>query len=210
MLLALLACYPDQQTRAADNELPTPDNAAIAEFVTAYYKTPPAERRQYVIDTEDFDAGQERYYRNNTKSPDDVQCKVNSVTAGPKPNYLTVRVQRKVVVGTSEQMDVIDCFLFKTKNGLKADWGATIGYNAAGSTAWRAGKDDTLTLRVTARLGTYYNFGYTNANETHYSILLFDTSSGNEVRLHGYALKDSQPGRKLFEILKDEQNTKQW
>jgi hypothetical protein len=98
---------------------------------------------------------------------------------------------------------VLEYYLVKTKVGLKIDWSANAGYNPVAFKAWVAGTDKSLMLRTEAKLSDYFNYHYREAKGTHYSISLKDNYGKRFDSFHGNAAKDSDVGRKLFEILKD-------
>lgn len=182
--------------------VPVPDKETIAKFLTAYLKTPYADRGKYVTDTAEFEKVQERYYK-GTPMADDLEVVVTSVKIGPKADYLTV-VSRITGTVLGQKRDLGgSSYLLNTKQGLKFDWSANVGYNPVGFKAWAAGTETTYTVRAEAKLDDYYNYHYGRAKGTHYSVSLSDRLG--EFSFHGYVTKDSALGKKLFEILKDGQ-----
>jgi hypothetical protein len=172
---------PEQRKRTGDSESiktpqtgedykpSAPDKEVIAKFLMAYYNTPFADRGKYVLDPEEFEKGQETYYKGQPII-DEVQTVVSSVKAGPKADYLTVVERYSYTSNGKKVAGANKMYLVNTKNGLKVDWAANTGYNPVGFMAWAAGTDDTLTLRVTARLSDWYYYRYSQAQATHYSV----------------------------------------
>jgi hypothetical protein len=188
----------------ATNESSAPDKGAIAKFLTAYQKTPFADRGKYVLDPEESEKARETYYKDQPMA-DEIQTVVSSVKAGPKADYLTVVARYSYTSAGRTTSVMCNDYLAVTKNGLKVDWAANVGYNAVGIKAWAAGTDRTFTLRVKAKLSDIYSDSdqYRQAKETHYSVYLQDNYFYDV--LHGYVPKDSDLGKKFFEILKDGQ-----
>jgi hypothetical protein len=102
-------------------------------------------------------------------------------------------------------------YLVDTQNGLKVDWAANVGYNPVGFKAWAAGGNGFCTLRVEAQLSDHYELAedvwhYREfQKKTHYSI---DCKAYPSDSFYGYVLKNSDLGKKLFDILKDGQSHK--
>lgn len=195
------------QTGADDKKPPAPDKQAIAEFLTAYQKTPFPERGKYVTHPKEFEKLQETHYKDR-RIADEVQTTVTSAKAGPKADYLTVVARHKITLDGKKGTVVFDYYLVNTKKGLKIDWMATIGYNPVGFKAWAAGTDHTLTVRAEAELSDYYNYHYGDAQDTHYSVKFVENYVNRSDRFHGYVSKDSDLGKNLFEIVKDGQRHK--
>ncbi len=175
--------------------------------MTAYLKTPFADRGRYLTDPEEFEKVQETYYKGQS-IPDEAHVTVTSVKRGPKADYLTVVARFKISSDGETNTAVWDYYVLVSKDGLKYDWAASTGFNAVPFTTWAVGTDDTLTLRVQAELDDYYNCQYSEAKKTHYSIS-FEANSGNRsASIHGYVTKGSDLGKKLFDIVKDGQKNK--
>jgi hypothetical protein len=189
--------------RADDKPVAT-DSETIAKFLTTWQMTPFADRGRYVTDPADYGKGQSAYY-NRWSIPDDVETTVSSVTAGPKPDYLTVMAKVSGTANGRKGSSVLSVYLVNAKAGLKVDWAASVGYNPVAFKAWAAGNDETLALRAEATLSDYYNYQYRSAKATHYSISFEDHFANRRDRFHGYVPKDSALGKKLFDLVKDGQ-----
>ena len=197
---------PEQPPEQGKRTGAVPDKGAIAKFLTAYYKTSFADRGRYVLDPKEFENLQETYYKGaRALIPDEIQTAVSSAKAGPKPDYLTVVATFNYTLGGNKATEVQEVYLVDTKDGLKFDWTANVGYNPTGFNAWAAGTDHTLTLRVEAKLTDFYNYHYSEARETHYSLSLQNKYGDRWDFFYGYVSKDSDLGRKLFEVVKDGQ-----
>ena len=178
------------------------DKEAVEKFLTAYYKTPYADRGKYVLDPEEFEKVQETFYKGKL-IPDDLQTVVSSVRAGPRADYLTAVASFNYTMAGKKQAETKETYLVDSKNGLKVDWAANAGYNPVGFKAWAAGTDDTFTLRVEAELSDLYSSQYEGAQKTHYSVSFSGNYGDRHDSFWGYVLKKSELGEKLFEILKD-------
>jgi hypothetical protein len=90
----------------------------------------------------------------------------------------------------------------ETKDGFRIDWPASVGYNETPlKTLTVKHPDKSVNLRVECEIDTYFNFEYLNSKETHYSIKVMEQYPLSVA--HGYILKSSEQGEKLFKILKD-------
>jgi tetratricopeptide (TPR) repeat protein len=89
-----------------------------------------------------------------------------------------------------------------TKDGYKVDWEATMGHNETPFKVFVAtAKQGAIRLRVLCKVDTYFNFEYSDCQQTHYSVSL--TTKEPYEFLHGYIAKDSASGERLFKLLKD-------
>ncbi len=89
-------------------------------------------------------------------------------------------------------------YVKNTKDGMKIDWEAAVGYNEMSWNAFKASRPTKpVTMRAVAILDDYYIFAFRNAERTHYSIR-FPLEGVN-----GYVRKDSRLGKRLFDTLKD-------
>jgi hypothetical protein len=189
---------------ATEPEHPAPDNETVANFLTAYRKTPFAERGKYVTDPKKYDELQEVYYQDSL-IPEEIQCIVKTVKTGPKANYLTVTVSIKYTLDGKEGTEPGKYYLVTTKDGLKIDWLAIVGYNPVGFKEWAAGTNGTLTLSVEAELSDYYNYQFAGAADTHYSVQFHEEFGNRDDQFYGYVSKTSDLGKQMFKIVKDGQ-----
>lgn len=94
--------------------------------------------------------------------------------------------------------------LKKTADGLKIDWRSSAGYNPVSIAAFQAQRSKKPQLfRLWAKLTSYYNFDYDDAEKTHQSIDLRDK---NRATLTGYILRTSPTASALLDVLKDGQS----
>ena len=90
-------------------------------------------------------------------------------------------------------------YVKNTRDGLKIDWEASTGFNEMSWSGFLALRPTTpMIFRVNAQISDYYNYEFSGAHNTHYSIRLPEVYS-----VYGYARKNSPLGRQLFDILKD-------
>jgi len=136
------------------------DKDGIAKFLTAYQKTPFADRTTYVLDPVEFEKVQGTFYKGAAPPPDEVRTVITSVKPGPKADYLTVMARYDVISNGKPATVEREQYLVNTRDGPKVDWAANTGYNPAGFAAWAAGTDRELTLRVWAALSGYYKYQY--------------------------------------------------
>ncbi len=81
------------------------------------------------------------------------------------------------------------------------DWQATVGHNSLPlSTRLASPPTEASPLRVYASLSSYYNYDFGDAQDTHYSISIEDEQGDFA---NAYVEKDSDTGRRLYEILSD-------
>jgi hypothetical protein len=91
--------------------------------------------------------------------------------------------------------------LKNTADGLKIDWRSSVGYNPVSFAAFQAQRSKKPQLfRVWAKLTSYYNFDYDDAEKTHQSIELRDN---NRAALTGYIRRTAPTAPALLEVLKD-------
>ena len=94
----------------------------------------------------------------------------------------------------------------KTPDGWKVDWRCSKGYNPVAAKTFQAQHTprQPVIFRVQATIDDYYNFDFSNAKDTHYSVKMeIYGEQRDTVWLHGYIPKTSPDGQKLFSALKD-------
>ncbi len=90
----------------------------------------------------------------------------------------------------------------KTSTGFSIDWEATAGYNPMSMKTFKANSStQAAEFRVKASIGTYYNYNYGDAKNTHWNVSVVD-NAGNHIS-GCYISKSSAEGKKIYEILKD-------
>jgi hypothetical protein len=153
---------------------------------------------------QEFEKAEESYYKGRV-IPDEVVTTVTSVKTGPKSDYLTVEARHDVTLNGRKHTLALDWYLLSTKNGLKVDWSAGVGYNPVGFKSWAAGTDPTFTLRAEAQISDRYIANYEGEKFSEYSVKLMDKYGDRYDQFHGYIPKNSDVGKKIYEILKDGQ-----
>ena len=104
--------------------------------------------------------------------------------------------------GTPDRKSSNLYYVKRTPDGYRIDWEASLQDNPMSWNAYAAQRPlDAMVFRVAARLATYYNYEFSNAQFSHLSIHL------NSVHLipmiHGYVERGSKSGKRMYEILKD-------
>ena len=93
-------------------------------------------------------------------------------------------------------------YLKKTNEGYRIDWETSVGANPMSPEEFRATRPTRLVrFRVLAKLDDYYNFEFSGAQNTAYSIAM--TVAGGADIGHGYVKKNDTMGQELFGKLKD-------
>lgn len=165
------------------------------------------DRLEYVLDSSNVKPLMEKYYE-KTDFSEPMQIKnikvvPNNIKA-PLPDSIiamSATMVYKNALGT-EVHNETTYYVIKTKNGFKIDWPSSVGYNLISLDVYKASKPpDVVTFRVICSLSDYYNYGYRNSREQYYSIEC--TTDLSHLSIYCYVLKNSDEGRKLFDILKD-------
>lgn len=82
------------------------------------------------------------------------------------------------------------------------DWEASIGHNKVPlATFLVAAPKEPTAFRVKAKLATYYNHDFRGGDDLYYSITLREDQPPS--RVHGYILKGSADGKRLYQLLQD-------
>jgi len=204
--LVASACIPT--AIADDKDAPLPDKAEIAKLITAYLKSPFAERGRFVVDPVIFEKASEAYYKKRSQPKIDLNVEIASAKKGPRPGYLSVVAKLTAPVFGVMRSETEEYQLVQTKDGLKFDWAANVGFNPIAFRAWAAGEDKLLTMRVTAQLDDYYNYHYRDGKPFFYSIACHERFGSRSELIHGYAAKGSDTGKSVLELLKDGQEHK--
>lgn len=113
-------------------------------------------------------------------------------------------IRLAVWYGTQDRR-ALDPFLYyvkRTPDGYRIDWEASLQDNPMSWQAYMAQRPlNPIIFRVAARLGTYYNYEFRNAQPDYFSINL--NSKDLLPMLHGYVERGSKSGKRMYEILKD-------
>lgn len=101
--------------------------------------------------------------------------------------------------GSIEYDNIIN---MKNKRGFKIHATSSFGINNPGLIELKYTRpNEKQTIMIYAELNDYYNYDFSGAENTHYSISLNDSISNEYI--HGYVEKNSDLGEKLFNLLKD-------
>jgi hypothetical protein len=94
-------------------------------------------------------------------------------------------------------------FVTKTNDGLKVDWEASTEYSAITWAAFQAQMPTEASwFRFYATLDNYYNYEFSQARSTSYSIKM-GSNANPRLLMHAFVDKNSSTGKRLFEVLKD-------
>ncbi len=92
--------------------------------------------------------------------------------------------------------------VFRTRDGYKVDWEATLGHNPTRLPVFVAKRgDDPTSFRVSCKLSNYHNYEYKDTKSTHYSV----ESQADGKRIHGYVPRKSAAGERIYSLLQDGQ-----
>ena len=161
------------------------------------------DRLPFVADAKAVRPLMEKYYAQGLPNKLlDVAPAAPEAVTGLKGCY-RVRTTWAVVANGQRHPFSADFFVRKAPTGWRVDWPSSVGHNAPSFTAYLATRpDEATTFRVIAKLGTYYNFAYFKSDKTHYNIRIRNNVA-QPTFLNGYIVRDSEDGKKLFELLKD-------
>jgi len=173
----------------------TPKNEedSIIFLIQSYYACKKWEDRlAFVLKPETVKSSMNAFYTDNYKSKIITKEKISIQGSDYKNNE-----SFKVVI---DGFTIIYCK--KTSDGFKIDWEASVGYNPISMKTFRANLSTQPTeFRVSATIGTYYNYNYRHAKNTHWNVSISD-NDGNSIS-GCYISKSSAEGKRLYEILKD-------
>lgn len=154
------------------------------------------ERLKYVLEPDRVKPVMEKRYSTNYTPPDKI--KVNPVKP-IKDQWFEVEA---ILNG-----DRISYYLQKTENGYKIDWESSVGYNAPMTVAaFKAQRPkEPMKFRVIGNLSNSYPYIpweiRREAEKNLWSVGLRD-GDGNSIA-YGYIEKESDDGKRLYELLKD-------
>jgi len=121
----------------------------------------------------------------------------------PKDNKCSIKVVfGKLKNGFGVEYDDVKWYCMNLIPSVKIDSRCSSGYNPVALRTFKATyeKGKPSSFRLWAKIDDYYNYEYSTARATVYSVHL-DDDDNNSVA--GYITKDSDDGKKLFEYLKD-------
>jgi hypothetical protein len=166
------------------------------------------ERLLYVLDSTNVKALMEKHY---SKADLTNPPKIKDIQQNPKGFNTKLTDSILIMKGTfdTEIYEQFIYYIVKTKEGLKIDWLSSIGYNTFSLNVYQATKPtDVKIFRMNCKLSDYYNFGYINSSDQFYSIECITNDNESPSMIHGYVLKNSVDGIKIFDILKDGESHK--
>lgn len=136
-------------------------------------------------------------YREKIKN-DEGEIKVLNSNSDSK--YTRVAFYKKGPKPTSEKnMDIL--YLTQIDGKYKIDFSIN-GINEIDLITYESqGKRELSDFKIYAKLGKEYNYEFNGLRDKYYSIDMNHISSSSI--LHGYIKKDSQDGKRLYELLKD-------
>jgi hypothetical protein len=125
---------------------------------------------------------------------------------GPPEQALLPKPWRSVsvrVTANDGRVGATHFFLRKSPEGsYRIDWEASVGYNPVPLKGFLVQRpQESRKFRVVCELDSYYNFDFTNTDNTHYSVKMRELETFGFP--HGYVSKDSKDGKRLFFYLQD-------
>lgn len=169
---------------------PKNEEDSVIFMIQSYYACKKWEDRlEYVLNGNEIKQYMKEYYANSYKASAISKKDVYVQGSGFKPNEVfTVLVYDRKF------------YCKRLNDGFKIDWMASAGYNPVSLRTFEANLSTQPTeFRVTAKIGAYYNYKYSNAQNTQWSVLVDD----GDRRPYCYVDKNSTAGKKLYEIIKD-------
>lgn len=170
---------------------PKNEEDSIIFLIQSYYACKKWEERLvYVLHPETVKHSMKDYYTDNYKSSTITKDEISIQGSHYKVNETFKVGLRDYII-----------YCKKTSKGFKIDWEAYTGYNPISLRTFKANLSTQPTeFRVSATIGTYYNYNYRDAKNTHWNVNI----SNNGESISGcYISKSSVLGQKLYEILKD-------
>jgi hypothetical protein len=199
LVWGLLGCGGGEEKPKADQNLPLEHEAKksppSAETVAeAYLVADFGERFRHVQDGAKLREEMGKYYEsfgeNKVRKP--RVLRTEKVTANSVVVVFSV---------PGEEGEPYRIYVRKAGESWLVDWPATVGKNPISLKTFRADPPkDPVTLRVVAQLSDYYNYEYADGKDSYYSVELEDRAGD---RIHGYAPKDKDLGKKIFKLLQD-------
>jgi hypothetical protein len=208
VLCALAGCgkKSDPGTAAPAGSSPAPAAAdPAATFLASYLATPCMARLPFITNPDGDRAAFEEKYKGLSckqkyESLDTSDCKAPADDGYCYP--LVVWGRGKNAFGV-EGADSVNYCMQQTPQGFKIDWRCSLGYNPVTVPAFRTQHafNQPAVFRMRAKLSYYYNYEFSEAKQTHYSLSLEDKEFAH---IDGaYVPRQSADGQKLFDVLKD-------
>ena len=201
IILCMMAtgCKSSQQESSQASPAPVvqgPDKSisAITALIGQYANADNCSQRlEYILNPSKNKEALTSYYA-DTKS---CVLHFQSIDASDCSHITGDRCSVKVTTG-SKAGDILWHCIVLTPQGPKVDWRCSVGYNPLPMKTFQALHDigKRARFRVWAELTDYYNYQYSEARKTMYSVRL-------GADLYGYVKRDSDLGRRMFDLLKD-------
>jgi hypothetical protein len=175
-----------------------PYTALIPQFedlLLTYINSPFDERYKYTTKGEKIREAMQKFYG------DQLHTIVDSVMvlSTRKIDDEHWRVRSRIVVKNEKGSG--DHYVRVRGRDLKIDWEASAGYWSMPPRTYRAlGTSDPITVRVEAKLGTYYHGDFSEKAQQFQSV---DLKSASHDSLIGYVNRHSPQGEELIELLSD-------
>ena len=188
-----------EQEKEEKKQIESVGRTKAERVVEAYLLSDTAkDRARFVLDPKTALPRMEKYYRDrNLRGLLEINA-ISRVDGEGDPKVGRYGEYRADVANRRGSTDVYYYYVKNTKDGMKIDWEAAVGYNELSWSALKATRPTKpVTMRAEATLQSYYNYAFMNAERTHYSIR-FGLKG-----VSGYVRKDSRLGKRLFDILKD-------
>lgn len=149
------------------------------------------DRTAYVLKPETVTQYMKEYYSDRYKPKVIKKDEISVQGAGFKTNEVFKVIADKNVF-----------YCKKTSSGFRIDWMASTGFNTVSLKTFKANLSTQPTeLRVKASIGSYYNYNYRDAKNSHWNVSIEDIDYNSIAGC--YISKSSAEGKKLYEILKD-------
>ncbi len=159
------------------------------------------ERLSMVLDPEIAKPLMESYYDDWSPTGETKIERITRIDGKGKVDigeYIKLKVTRSGLNAFGNRISETTLYYVKrTPDGYKINWQASLGINEMSWNAYKAQRPTVpIEFRVQATLGNYYNYEFINAQHYWWSIDL-------ENFLYRYVKKDSESGRRMYELLKD-------
>jgi hypothetical protein len=122
----------------------------------------------------------------------------------PKPvavgGWVALSAEWNDVAYAGSRKQLAEYIIYRTRDGFKVDWEASVGYNPTKLSVFVAKQgDEPVSFRVSCKLSNYYNSEYRMAKSTHYSIEI--KADGKDI--YGFIPRNSADGKRVFDLLED-------
>jgi len=120
----------------------------------------------------------------------------------PVGTWVSLNAEWDDLAYTNTRQNTGGIVVFRTREGYKLDWEASLGYNPIKLPVFVAKRDgEPEAFRTSCKLANYYNYEYSKSTGTHFSIEI----AADGKRIHGYVSKETVAGKRIFALLQDGQ-----